>query len=244
MSFGDMVSLLMVMFVLLFSMSTLDEEKFSKVVENFMDVFDVKIQDDMINKFKEEQLRLQELYQKITAYIEQEKLQNIISVEKGSHDLKIDFSSGMLFDVASATLKESASEILQKLGGFLGSLEANIIVEGHTDDIPIHVKEFPSNWELSSARASSVVRFLIDLGIKENNCYIVGFGSTKPIAANDSEENRSRNRRVRLVFTPISGEEPSINVNAISNLDSGLEIVTVNKVQNTTTSANKGISTK
>jgi chemotaxis protein MotB len=232
-SWGDLVALLMVFFVMLFSMSTLDETRFQEMVESFSDILNIKLADDVMDKFKKEQMKLDELYQKVQTYIVDEQLENIVSVKKGDHDLKIDFASGMLFDVASATLKASAKNLMSRFLDLFNSIEANIIVEGHTDNVPIKKKQFPSNWELSSARASSVVRFVISKGVKKENCYIIGYGETRPLVPNTSKENRAKNRRVRLVVEPIveaeATDEDSVNFDSIINSDTNVEILTVNK---------------
>jgi len=119
------------------------------------------------------------------------------------------FPSDVLFDTGSAELKPSAYGQLDKLATALKEIEGDIPpdiawvmrVDGHTDINPIATPEFPSNWELSSARAISVVRFLMDQGISPEHLVAAGFGEFQPIAAGESPEALARNRRIELKLT-------------------------------------------
>jgi len=92
------------------------------------------------------------------------------------------------------------SDVLRQVAAVLSKEELPIEVEGHSDDIPIATAQFPSNWELSSARASSVVRMLIDNGVPAKRLAVVGLASNQPLVPNDSPENRARNRRVTITI--------------------------------------------
>jgi chemotaxis protein MotB len=119
------------------------------------------------------------------------------------------FPSDVLFDTASAELKPEATPQLDKLAAALRDLETQIPpdiawvmrIDGHTDVRPIATVEFPSNWELSSARAISVVRFLIQQGVPPNRLVAAGFGEFQPIDPGDSEDALARNRRIELKLT-------------------------------------------
>jgi len=119
------------------------------------------------------------------------------------------FPSDVLFDTASAELKPEAAPQLDKLAAALRDLETQIPpdiawvmrVDGHTDIRPIATVEFPSNWELSSARAISVVRYLIQQGVPANRLVAAGFGEFQPIDPGDSEDALARNRRIELKLT-------------------------------------------
>src|SRR5690606_31332139 len=92
-----------------------------------------------------------------------------------------------------------AEEVVHRLGGLLADTDTRLQVEGHTDRLPISTELFPSNWELSSARAASVVRMLASAGVEPQTMAAVGLGEFHPIAPNDTPDGRARNRRVLLV---------------------------------------------
>ena len=106
----------------------------------------------------------------------------------------------VLFDTGEARLKSPAIPILRDIAKLLSELSDNFIsVEGHTDNVPIHTEQFPSNLELSTARAISVARFLIDEGkIGAENVSVVGYSENVPVVPNDTPENRMKNRRVEI----------------------------------------------
>ena len=114
--------------------------------------------------------------------------------------LEIKIPANLLFPSGSRALLADATPMLTRLAELLLALPNEIIVQGHTDDQPIRNGLFPSNWELSVARAAAVVRVLEDAGIAPERLSAVGYASTRPIASNDTEEGRTENRRVILVI--------------------------------------------
>jgi chemotaxis protein MotB len=123
-----------------------------------------------------------------------------ISMEINERGLVIHIIESALFESAQATLRPEALAVLDKIAKEIVTLPNQIRVEGHTDDRPIATPRFPSNWELSSARATSVVRYLIEKhGFTPERLSALGFGEFRPLAANTSEENRAKNRRVDIV---------------------------------------------
>ncbi len=221
-SFSDLLSLLMTMFVLLFSMSTLDSVKFKQLSQSFDTIFNQKTEATQI---EEEERILRQLYEKLSAYIQGHHLQDQVDVRMENHTIVLDLGSKLLFPVAKASMLDEAKEIIGAFIGYFKEInEAKIVVEGHTDDTPIHTPEFLSNWELSAARAASVVHFLVENGIKEGDCYIVGFNQYRPLVPNEGEENRAKNRRVRIVFQPVVNLVASQNA-SIMNHDETMEIL-------------------
>jgi chemotaxis protein MotB len=108
--------------------------------------------------------------------------------------------SGM-FAPASTEVTEGARELIARIAAVVAPRRITLSVEGHTDDVPIHTRLFRSNWELSTARASSVIAFLVEtLGFDPTRLSAAGYGEFHPRAANDSPENRARNRRVDIVI--------------------------------------------
>lgn len=115
------------------------------------------------------------------------------------HEVNLTIKDEVLFDEGSTNLKASGASVLARIAQILGQNNYPISVEGHTDNTPIHSAQFPSNWELSTYRATTVTRYFIEHGIAVNRLRAIGYADTRPIAANDSEAGRARNRRVSLV---------------------------------------------
>ncbi len=115
----------------------------------------------------------------------------------------IQLPQDILFASGSATVGAEGRRTLAEVGGVLAELaDREFQVEGHTDNVPISTERFPSNWELSSARALSVVRVLIDAGVPPDNISGAGFGEHRPVASNAEAEGRRRNRRIEIVMLP------------------------------------------
>lgn len=121
-----------------------------------------------------------------------------VIVNQGSISFRI--SSEILFGSGQAELEEAGLDVLDRLIPTLAATPHRIIVEGHTDDLPIQTARFPSNWELSASRASSVVRYLQFSGIAAARMSATGYAETRPLADNGSEQGRASNRRVELVM--------------------------------------------
>ncbi len=109
-------------------------------------------------------------------------------------------ADNLLFDSGQAELTEAGKGVVAQLQPVLASFEGEISVEGHTDSIPISTPRFPSNWELSSARAISVLRFLQEQGIDQERMRAIGYAETRPLESNDSPAGRAANRRVELLL--------------------------------------------
>lgn len=147
---------------------------------------------DQARKLLEERLK-QEIADK------QVKIQML---EKG---LVITFVSEVLFDSGKAKIKPEAYGSLDKVAGVLKETvpDLDVGIEGHTDNVPIKVSGWKSNWELSSARAMSVLHYLVDKkDIAPNRVAAIGYGEYRPVASNDSKEGRRQNRRVEIVILP------------------------------------------
>lgn len=133
----------------------------------------------------------------LAPYIDAEQ----VAVERNEFWIAVEIKSGILFPSGSAELTPEADPILTKLAEIVRELPDNpIYLEGHTDNVPIQTQAFPSNWELSAARAASVVRRLIQLGINPARLAAVGYGEYHPVADNSTAAGRDRNRRVVLVL--------------------------------------------
>lgn len=137
--------------------------------------------------------------------------QRLVNVKFAKRGVVLDISASALFKTGEAELQPSSFEVLRAVAVVLGAEELPIEVEGHTDDVPIMTAQFPSNWELSSARASSVARMLIDNGVPAKRLSVVGLASNQPLVPNDSPESRARNRRVSLTIVSPDAERVLIS---------------------------------
>jgi chemotaxis protein MotB len=126
--------------------------------------------------------------------------QNNVRISRTTRGVVVDISASTLFDTGEAVLHAGSLGVLRSVADVLSKEDMPIEVEGHTDDIPIATAKFPSNWELSSVRASSVVRTLIENGVPERRLSVVGLASNQPLVPNDSAESRARNRRVTITI--------------------------------------------
>jgi chemotaxis protein MotB len=129
--------------------------------------------------------------------------QDLVNIKKSDRGLEVEMKSKALFASGSARLSRAAIKMLRDISAIIKSLPNNIVVEGHTDNVPIKTILFPSNWELSSVRAASVVHLLGRFGIDPNRMAAIGYGEYKPIATNSDKDGRQKNRRVSLVIKSI-----------------------------------------
>jgi chemotaxis protein MotB len=128
-----------------------------------------------------------------------------ILLQQTSRGLIIAMTNDILFDSGKAKLKKSAHHVLDKIALVLkeNASDRDIGVEGHTDNVPIKHSGWKSNWELSSARAASVLHYLIDdCSIAPNRLSAIGYGEYRPIDSNDTKEGRAKNRRVEIIILP------------------------------------------
>ncbi len=142
-----------------------------------------------------------------------------VRVTQSNRGISVEINASVLFDSGQAQLRAQSERALQEVGKVLAPVRQSIEVEGHTDDEPISTSQFPSNWELSAARASSVVRLFAANGVGESRLSVVGFGPNRPVTSNDTPEGRARNRRVtvlilaeapgKVVEIPLDGAQPA-----------------------------------
>lgn len=233
--YSDLMTLLLAVFIVLFAVSKVDEEKAHQLADAFKSGFmdggngmeeqdgnspielfpnDISgqkgnstntttgVTKEELEKFmgKYEVEYLEELKSKLEITFKEEELSSEMSVGIDMRGLVISMNNAILFDSGKADIKTDNDETLVKLGNILESLDNYIRVEGHTDNIPIHTSVYPSNWELSSARAASVVRLFIDEGISPEKVVAVGYGEYKPVADNSTAEGRAKNRRIDIII--------------------------------------------
>jgi len=126
--------------------------------------------------------------------------QGKVRVTQTNRGVSVEINASVLFAPGEAKLSAQSEKALRAVAEVLAKVDNNLQVEGHTDNVPIKTPIFPSNWELSAVRASSVVRLFIDSGINEKRLIAIGHGANEPVASNDTAEGRLRNRRVQLMI--------------------------------------------
>jgi chemotaxis protein MotB len=211
-TFADMMSLLLCLFVLLLSFSEIDSNSFKKNAGPISDAFGLtKTTPETPNptssptrsfimeptfKVSRPELRIVRMLQ---TQLAQEIANSIISLDVTDDYVIIRFPGTAAFPSGSATVSEGFLPTLKRIADVLTRTEGDILVAGHTDSEPIHSSQFRSNWDLSSARAVSVVHELLnDPRIPPYRMTAQGFADTRPLAPNDTEEHRSINRRVEI----------------------------------------------
>jgi chemotaxis protein MotB len=125
--------------------------------------------------------------------------QGLVSVRRRQATVEVEIRTDILFGSGSATLTRDAEAVIARIGRVLARFRNAVLVEGHTDDRPISTAQFPSNWELSAARAASVVHVLTENGVPGGQVTVVGFAEFRPVASNEDAAGRNANRRVLVV---------------------------------------------
>lgn len=213
-TFNDMITLLMVFFVLLFSMGRMDVKRFKhfqNALQSAMGVLNEGRHDSVgiiTHRTGDASHAPEGNKESSTVKNGDVPTDNAQGLEaeytpKGIH---LTLDDRLLFASGSARLTMGGGALLNKVARIIKPLNRTIRVEGHTDNMPIATGAFPSNWDLSAARAVNVVKYLIDeAGIAPHLLSAAGYGDSKPRAPNDSETNRSRNRRVEILLGPETG---------------------------------------
>ena len=219
-SYADFITLLFAFFVVMYALSSVSEGKYRMLSHSLIDAFGSKsiaqktppapvpapqtdprprtIAKADLQAQQREQMR--SMAQDILKVLDPLVRDGQVKVTRSNRGVAIEINASVLFASAQAQLQRPSGRALQQVARILATADQRIEVEGHTDDEPISTSQFPSNWELSSARASSVVRLFIDNGVAAERLSAVGYGSNRPVSGNDTPEGRSRNRRVTVMI--------------------------------------------
>ena len=136
----------------------------------------------------------------------------LIQISSNELWLQIELKDSILFSSGSADTSNQAQMIFDEIAGILKNYSNPVQVEGFTDNIPINSVKYPTNWELSTARASAIVKYLASKGVAPERLSAVGYGEYQPVAENDTEQGRAQNRRVTIMVAKRKMERPKINV--------------------------------
>jgi len=228
-TYADLITLLLIFFVVLYAMSKVDANKFRAIAESLtkalggagmvLDYPGVTVapgvgvtgQDSPSIRDTQEGLILERVQSQLEQLIKEHGLQAKLSVRSEERGVVLSIQDTALFPLASAELTPEAKEIVHRVGLILLQTTNYIRIEGHTDNLPIHNARFPSNWELSVARSCSVVQQLIrDLNFPPERLSATGYGEYRPVATNDTPEGRQQNRRVDFIIlrSKYQGTEP------------------------------------
>lgn len=212
-TYADLITLLMIFFVVMYTISNINSKKFAQLSVSMSQALVGEKSGNFIGDApgpmmiresvaggKAEIAGMKKAEAEINKYIKEQGLKDKVVVSQEERGLVISLKEALVFDLGSADITPAAKGVILSVGKILLTLPNNIRVEGHTDNLPIHTARFPSNWELSTARATNVVNFLVgQVGMKPEKLSATGYGEYRPITPNTSEPNRARNRRTDIV---------------------------------------------
>ncbi|MDP8207827.1 MAG: flagellar motor protein MotB [Candidatus Electryonea clarkiae] len=193
-SYGDMMTLLLVFFVLLVSVSTIDSSKLQLITQSMRNAMGSEV---------EYVPTLREIEETLKQSVEELNLQEVVQVARDKHGVQLLLRGESFFPSGEATLYPKTHSFLTMVASEITRTPYNMSIEGHTDNIPISTARFPSNWELSGARAAAVVRFFEENDLDRDRFRIAGYADTKPVDAtlgNSTPAARALNRRVVITF--------------------------------------------
>ena len=233
-SYADFITLLFAFFVVMYALSTVSEGKYRVLSDSLVSAFQSKNPSAVPTASQplpgvvplrkparapeqgarqREQMRGigQDMLKVLGSLVQDGQ----VKVTQSNRGISVEINASVLFSSGQAQLRANSSQALQQAAKILSATEQVIQVEGYTDDSPISTPQFPSNWELSAARASSVVRLFIENGVASERLSVVGYGPNHAVSTNDTPDGRAQNRRVtimilaelpgRVVEIPLSG---------------------------------------
>ncbi len=223
-TYADLMNLLLIFFIVLYAMSQVDVAKFNQLADSLraalgdtsaasrigtigstnalISIGEANMQTSVVPSKLEEQ-QMEELEEKVNELIDKNNLKGNVNVSMQERGILISITAQLLFKSGSADIEPGSRQIVERIGRevLLAIPGKQIRIEGHTDNDPIRTAQFPSNWELSSARATNLLRILVDsVGIDPTTISSVGYGEFRPNSPNTSEANKAQNRSVDIVI--------------------------------------------
>lgn len=233
--YADLLTLVLALFIVLFAMSSVDAQKFQQMARSLNSAFtggtgvleypsptpsgemqQLNVQEDTASKEnieeaqkRMEQQNLQKIQDKINTYIKENKLEAQLATTLTDEGLLITILNDIFFDSGSAEIRAKDEKLAREISELLVmNPPRNIIVSGHTDNVPINNSEYDSNWHLSVMRAVNFMKVLIENDKLDPKAFSAkGFGEYKPVAKNDTKEGRQKNRRVEVLVLPYEQKE-------------------------------------
>lgn len=222
-TYADLMNLLLILFIILFAMSQVDTVKFQQLSQSLSSAFGTgnppsvvqgsdsgnslvnfpAIMPSPVIPSQLEEQQIQELGKEVSELVKSEGLEGNVDVKLQERGVVISINERLIFKSGSAEIEKESQDKVVKIGkDILSRIPDNYMrIEGHTDNVPIKSPKFPSNWELSAARATNVLRILVDqAGINPSLISAVGYGEFTPLVPNTSDANREKNRRVDIVI--------------------------------------------
>ncbi len=232
-TFADMMTLLMTFFVLLLSMASLDQQKVMEALGSLRGSFGVLERGTKTDIAVKEILpsleivavtkpqRIQKSFESVRIFLSRRNMENLIEADLNDEGIVLNIDSSLLFQPGGAEIGPKSSEFLENVMEILRQNLGNVRVEGHTDNIPIKTERYPSNWELSTARAVKILRHFVEVGkIDAQRFSAVGYGEIRPITSNETPEGRAKNRRVAIVLL---NPRPLMNSKGNSSAEIGIK---------------------
>ena len=237
-SYADFITLLFAFFVVMYSLSSVNEGKYRILSDSLVSAFrsiDVNAAGQQIvvppvaaaagvpipapvrrtpeeaqaeARRKAEVQRMRTMAEDIRRVLEPLTRGGQVSVSEGVHGITVEINASALFAPGEALLGQQAVTALRAVAEVLAGADFPIVIEGHTDNIPINTARFPSNWELSAVRASSVVRLFVESGVGSARLTAAGYSDQRPLADNSDDAGRARNRRVTILIESMLGDPP------------------------------------
>ena len=210
--FTSFILILLSFFILLSSFATMEPAKVMQFTRSFAQAVNVltgglhlqrgrtvmKPAPEMVDKKKARA----DMFDAVGAYAKALDLQKEVELTSNAKGVVMTLSDKALFRLGDARITDEALGVLNKIGAIISQTGYDVCIEGHTDNLPIATARFPSNWELSTARAVNVLRYFVErLKIPSHRLSAAGFGEFQPKVPNDTEANRAANRRVEIIFT-------------------------------------------
>jgi len=226
-SYADFITLLFAFFVVLYAISQVDAKKMSHLITSMQSAFNTKVFPSGsarlslqtgggtppdphvldLDTYPTKRLidpKMAEIERSIVLTIGDDELKDKVQIIEEERGLVVRLAETGFFDPGKAMFKPRSEALLLKIGESLRNIPNQVRIEGHTDNTPINTPEFPSNWVLSTARATSILNLFINkIGMDQERLAIAGYGEFRPIDSNSTVEGRSRNRRVDIVVLNI-----------------------------------------
>jgi len=196
--YGTLMTILMIFFLVLYAFSfVVSGVRFEKIVQSLQKEVGGEVNKEYMERVVKK-AREREAVREMDGLIDEKRLKKFANVKIDKEGIKVIFRSPVIFDLGKDELKPEIISVLSAVAKVIKDMPNEVVVEGHTDDRPIISGEFRSNWELSTARAFSVVRYFIEHGVDPKRLSAIGYGEYRPLYPNDTDEHRAYNRRIEI----------------------------------------------